>query len=286
MSMTVLRQNDGAETWKVGSGGVLTGASTAEIDYLVIEPTTKKAALEAVASAAPSSCGGLPLAEIRFGGYVGDGNISATAMYASSSSDGDSDYDEEMPTMSFDCGGGTKHLTYCGGSQSRRYGTLDAGNAIGWNGKSGDACEIAGVDVPTAQFRLTYTRVMTRAAAQDVNFMRACGSFVGKVNDAAFKGWAAGEVMFLGASFSAPLKGRQKVVVTYNFSVQPNETNVTIAGHSVGDVDGYDYVWTIPRTTVPTSGGAVSGHPKLEVDGVFVAPVCDRVSFSSLGLGN
>ena len=284
MSMTVLRQNDGAETWKVGSGGLLTKASTAEINYLITEPTTKDAAMSAVASAAPASFGALPLSEIRFDGYVGEGNIKAVAVYASSSSDSGDGYDEETPTMSFDCGGGMKHVTYCTGSQSRRYGTVDAGNAIGWNKRSGDACEIAGVDIPAPQFRLSFTRVMPRSSALSVDFMRSTGLMVGKVNDATFKGWSAGEVMFLGASYSAPLKGKEKIVVTYNFSIQPNETNVTIAGHDIGDVDGFDYIWTIPKTEVRTSGGQVIGHPKLDIEAAFVAPVCTRANFSSFGL--
>ena len=281
MSMTVLRQNDGAETWKVGSGGVLTGASTAEIDYLVIEPTTKKAALEAVASATPSSCGGLPLAEIRFGGYVGAGNISATAMYASSSSDGDSDYDEETPTMSFDCGGGTKHVTHCI-SQTIAYpssGGKNPGNMVGWNGNGGDACQIDGVDIPTAQLRETYTRVMNRSALTN-SYKRTVAALVGKVNADSFKGWSAGEVMFLGMSYSAPTKGKEKVVVTYNFSIQPNETNVTVAGHEIGNVAGYDYVWTIAKTDVNSS----TNVPEAKVAGVYVAQVCERASFGGLGL--
>ena len=286
MSMTVMRQADGAETWKVGSGGELTKASTAEINYLVTGVTTKSAALSAVAAGAPSSYGGLPLSEVRFNGYSGEDTLEAVAVYASSSNSGDDGgYDEETPTMSFDCGGGTKHVTYCGGSQSRRFGTLDAGNAIGWNGKVGDACEIAGVDVPTAQFRLSFTRVMPRASALSVDFMRSTGLMVGKVNDSTFKGWSAGEVMFLGASYTAPLKGRQKVIVTYNFAIQPNETNVMVAGHDIGDVDGYDYVWTIPKTEVPPASGGVTA-PKLDIEAAYSAPVCSRVSFSSLGLGS
>lgn len=287
--MQVKRLNDGAETWTVSiaSGGIVTAGSrtTDEINYLVLNPPSKESAMSAVIASAPSAHGGLPLKEVRFGGYVGDGNIEATAVYGSETEDGDSGYDEETPTMSFDCGGGTKHLVYCGGSQRTAYRSSDCkdpGNAIGWNGKSGDACEIAGVDIPTAQFRLTYTKVMTRAAAQDVSFMRACGSLVGKVNDATFKGWNAGEVMFLGASFSAPTKGREKVVVTFNFSVQPNESNVSVAGHSVGNVDGYDYIWTIPKTKTVSSGGVVT--PQLDVEGVFVAQVCERASFGALGL--
>lgn len=281
MSMTVLRQDDGAETWKVGSGGAITSATTAEINYLVLNPTAKADAIAEIVSSAPSSFGNLPLAEVRFGGYTKGGDIEATAVYASSSTDGDDGYDETTPTMSFDCGGGTKHVTHCI-SQTIAYppsGGKNPGNMVGWNGNGGDACQIDGVDIPTAQLRETYTRVMNRSALTN-SYKRTVAALVGKVNADSFKGWSAGEVMFLGMSYSAPTKGKEKVVVTYNFSIQPNETNVTVAGHEIGNVAGYDYVWTIAKTDVNSSTNA----PEAKVEGVYVAQVCERASFGGLGL--
>ena len=161
-------------------------------------------------------------------------------------------------------------------SQRKAYGDKDAGGAIGWNGKSGDDCEIAGVDVPTAQLRETYTKQM-KISKLTTAFKRKVAALVGKVNSGSFKGWSAGEVMFLGMSYATPSKKAKKVTVTFNFAIQPNETGVKIAGKSVSK-KGFEYVWAISKTV------ASSGTPKLEVEGIYVDQVCEYASFSGLGL--
>ena len=163
------------------------------------------------------------------------------------------------------------------------YGDKDAGGAIGWNGKSGDDCEIAGVDIPTAQLRETYTKQM-RISRLTTSYKRSVASLVGKVNSGSFKGWSAGEVMFLGMSYSTPAKKASKVTVTFNFAIQPNESaiqpnesNVKIGGHSVSK-KGFEYAWAISKSV------AAGGGPKIEVEGIYVDQVCEYASFSALGL--
>ena len=193
MAMAVRRLNDGSETWETGEI-----CTAAEINYLVTSPDNKAAAIQAVLDAAPDTYGGLPKKHARFTGYTGDGCIELAVVYEKPDAGDDDGYDEETPTMSFDCGGGTKHVVHSL-NQTRQYGNKDAGGLIGWNGKSGDACQIAGVDVPTAQLRETYTRVVQRTSLT-TNYKRSVAGLVGKVNSSSFKGWDAGEVMFLGMS--------------------------------------------------------------------------------------
>ncbi|MPM64769.1 hypothetical protein SDC9_111658 [bioreactor metagenome] len=160
--------------------------------------------------------------------------------------------------------------------QTKAFGTKDAGGAIGWNGKSGSEMEITGVDIPTAQLRETYTRVM-RLSRITTGFKRNVAGLVGKVNSGSFKGWSAGEVMFLGMSYSSPAKSSTKVTVTFNFSVQPNESDAKVGGKSVSK-KGFEYVWALSKTS------AESGVPKAEVEAIYVEQVCEYASFSALGL--
>ena len=109
MAMQIKRTTGGSETWNKWGR-----CTAAEIKYLVLFPTSKRNAILGVINVAPTAYGEdneLPLKEFRFDGYVGEGDIEITAVYASEdSSGGDDSGDEEVATMSFDCGSGTKHV--------------------------------------------------------------------------------------------------------------------------------------------------------------------------------
>ena len=250
-----------------------------EVQYLVFGVSSEEDALSAVHDKAPAESKGLPLDSIEIDTRETNDTFRVNAIYREEDTTVDdssgNDDDDETPTESFDCGGGTKHLLYSFG-QRKVYGDKDAGGAIGWNGKSGDDCEIVGVDVPTAQLRETYTKPM-RVSKLTTAFKRKVAALVGKVNSGSFKGWNAGEVLFLGMSYSTPAKKAKKVTVTFNFAIQPNESGVKIAGRSVTK-KGFEYVWAISKTV------ASSGTPKLEVEGIYVDQVCEYASFSGLGL--
>lgn len=249
-----------------------------EVQYLVFGVSSEEDALSAVHDKAPAESKGLPLDSIEIDTRETNDTFRVNAIYREEDTtvdDTSGNDDDETPTESFDCGGGTKHLLYSFG-QRKVYGDKDAGGAIGWNGKSGDDCEIAGVDVPTAQLRETYTKPM-RVSKLTTAFKRKVAALVGKVNSGSFKGWNAGEVLFLGMSYSTPAKKAKKVTVTFNFAIQPNESGVKIAGRSVTK-KGFEYVWAISKTV------ASSGTPKLEVEGIYVDQVCEYASFSGLGL--
>lgn len=252
--------------------------TSVEVQYLVFEVASEEAALSAVYSNVAKTSNGLPLYSLEIDSRKTNNTFQVNVLYKeeettdTGSSDDD---DKEEPTESFDCGGGIKHMLYSL-SQKKAYGDKDAGGAIGWNGKTGDDCEIAGVDVPTAQLRETYTKQM-RISSLNTSFKRKVAALVGKVNSGSFKGWSAGEAMFLGMSYSTPAKKAKKVTVSFNFAIQPNETGVKIGSRSVSK-KGFEYVWAISKTV------AGSGTPKLEVEGIYVDQVCEYASFSGLGI--
>ena len=130
-----------------------------EIRYIVFEAADEDTALTAVLGVAAKELNDLPLDSIEIDERCGDQTFKINALYKtediSSSGGGDDEDDDEDPTISFDCGGGSKHLLYSL-AQKKVFGDKDPGGAIGWNGKTGDDCEITGVDIPTAQLRETY----------------------------------------------------------------------------------------------------------------------------------
>lgn len=258
-----------------------------EATYIADGTESDETALGAVRNAVPSEWNGLPLDELEISSREAQHVFLVTVTWkkeeSSSSSLRNDDDDEEEDdddepderTVSFDCGGGTMHLTHSY-SQRIAYGTRSAGGAIGWNGKTGSEMSITGVDVPTAQLRETYTRRM-RLSKITTSFKRKVARLVGKVNSGDFKGWNRGEVMFLGMSYSCPAKKSTKVIVSFNFAVQPNET-VQIAGHDISK-KGFEYAWALSRTVTGPDGA-----PAAVVEAVYADQVCHYDSFSVLGL--
>ncbi len=271
--MARVEQSYSAHTKAMNAKGVFTSV---EIPYVVFEVADEDAALSAVLAETPRTYGALPLESVGINSRENDSTYKVNAIYKkeTSSSDDDDDDDPET-TVSFDCGGGSKHMTHSL-RQTRAFGTKDAGGAIGWNGKSGSEMEITGIDIPTAQLRETYTRVM-KLSRISTSFKRNVAALVGKVNSGGFKGWAAGEVMFLGMSYSCPDKRSTKVSVAFNFAIQPNESGARVGGQSVSK-KGFEYVWALSKTS------AENGAPKAEVEAIYVDQVCEYASFGALGL--
>ena len=272
-----LIKSHGSETWD-STGKV----SQTELKYFVIGDAPKKEVMLAVWNDAPSELDGLRKESIRFEGYDNDRNAEFTVAYKKSSSGSTPDTDEdEEPTVSFNCGGGTRHVTTAIKQMmacKSNAPTIDIGNGINWNGQYGDNSEFAGVDVPSADLQETYTKVM-KISSLTTAFRRKVAGLVGCVNVNTFKGWEPGEVMFLGCSFSGVDRARERVSVSFNFSIKPNEKNVKLEDIPLGNVAGWDYVWTLkPKTT--WSNNSV----KTELQYAFVAQVAPRKNFSALGL--
>ena len=271
--MAKVEQSFDAHTNSINRYGKYTSV---EIPYIVFEVSSEEEALTAALAEAPQEYQGLPLDSLEIDTRENDTTFKINATYkAETQSSENDDDDDDSSTVSFDCGGGSKHLTHSL-KQTKSFGTKDAGGAIGWNGKSGSEMEIAGVDVPTAQLRETYTRTM-KLSRISTSFKRNVAALVGKVNSGSFKGWSAGEVMFLGMSYSCPAKSSTKVTVTFNFAIQPNESGTNVGGKSVSK-KGFEYVWALSKTS------AESGVSKAEVEAIYVDQVCEYASFSALGL--
>ena len=290
----VERLVDGNETWQRYWASTPAPAHwvkvcvSAEIKYLVRKHTTKQAAIAAVLDVAPATYGAngeIQFKEVRFSGY-NQGDVEVTAYYGSDNSLYADDTTEGEATMSFDCGGGTKHVTHAikqwriinGNTPSES--DDDANGGIGWNGKTGSEAEFAGVDVPTADMQETYTKLIP-VSKLTATYKKAVANLTGKVNNASFKGYDAKEVMFLGMSYTAPVKGQKKVLATYNFRISMKETSIKISGQTYTvNKQGWQYVWA--RSQI--ANDPTTGKPKAQVDGVYISEVCETADFSVLGL--
>ena len=251
--------------------------TSVEVPYIVFDAADEDAALTAVLNTAPKTLHDLPLDAIEIDSREGDTTFKVNATYkaeTSTDSYGDEEEDEES-TISFDCGAGTKHVSFAI-DQRIAYGTIAAGGAIGWNGKHGTEMEIAGVDVPTAELRETHTKTM-RVTKLTNDFIRKVAGFVGKVNSKTFNGWHPGEAMFLGMSYSRA-KSAKHVSVTFHFSIQLNETNAKLCGHSLGSKKGFEYISAIPKTSVNDD------VPSVDIEAAHISQVVHYGDFGELGV--
>lgn len=291
--MEIRRTTEGSETWNSDCE-----VTSAEIKYLVIDPTSKKDAMQACFDDAPghidsSDDSSLEKSGVRFDSISGDGCYEISVLYEEESASGDYSYrgardTDYISSCNFDCGGGTRHITHSE-EQETIDGDIDPGGVIGWNGKYGSESQIAGVDIPAAQMRESYTRILP-ASKLTIAFKRKVAGMVGKVNSTVFKGWEAGEVMFLGCTYNIEFKKNKKersddktdlVSVTYNFAIHANEDSFTLNYKTyTRKKKGFEYVWAISETVVNENN-----PPSLEVKGIFIDKICEEADFNELGLG-
>lgn len=146
---------------------------------------------------------------------------------------GESEYD-------FDTGGGVMHVT-----QAKAHivsyappGEVpgDHGGAIGVTGDGVD-----GVDIVIPSYRWSERHAIASGGVTNA-YKYKLFSLTGKTNDAPFRGFATGEVLFLGASGSQ--RGDGDWEITINFAAQKNQNGLSVGAISgIIDVQGWEYMW-------------------------------------------
>lgn len=240
-------------------------------------------ALEAVREAAPGVLKNLKLDSLEIESRIRADAFRIVARYvrrSSSSSSGASD----KPLLSFQCGGGSARMTVAK-SQRKIIGddAIDPGLYIGWNGKSNENSNVEGTDVATAQTSESYTKKMPVATVTGDDFRRTIAALTSHVNDAPFKGWQRGEVLFLDCSFTES-DTEDEIAVTFHFSVKPNEeinlSELDPDSSGTAEKEGHEYLWTITKTVASEDGKA----PRVKVKGAWISQVYAYGDFSKLGI--
>lgn len=225
--------------------------------------------------------------------YLGDEAWQLTVSYVSRGADDDQKPDPLRRSRSFDTSGGTTHITQQpeieAGTSIRSYGVEKKypSNAPGQDGAIGvDGDSVNGVDIviPALQWTETYDVPTTYVTTQ---YIKNVSALTGTVNNAAFRGFAAGEVLFLGCSGSQDWdseKGNSPWSLSYKFTAQANADGVTIPTLRVGSISGieklgHEYMWVRYEDSV--SGTTLLKKPKH----VYVNQVYATTNFALLGIG-
>ena len=179
-------------------------------------------------------------------------------------------------TFSFDTGGGTQHikqaLATVGSYAPSGQVPPDFRGAIGVTRSSVEGVDI---QVPVYQFAETHYLPVEIVTPQ---YKALLFALTGSVCSAPFKGFQAGEVLFLGASGS--LRGQADWEIGYKFAASPNVSNLTV-GDITGIVKrGWDFLWVLYEEAEDESAKALVKRPRA----VYVEQVYPLQDLNGLGI--
>jgi len=215
--------------------------------------------------------------------FLGDNAWQVTINY---SKDGAEDGTEPLKrARSFDTTGGTQHITQACSVGSG--GTLDfekrfPSSATNMSGAIGvDSNGVNGVDVvvPQLQWQETYDVPNTYVTS---GWIRGVAGVTGTTNNASFRGFDAGEVLFMGCSGSQEWddqKGKGPWSLSFRFVASKNVTGQTIGSISGIEKKGHEYLWVRYEDSVTSN--TLLKQPKA----VYVSKVYKDSDFSLLGIG-
>ena len=258
-----------AEKWD-SRDTTLAESSNVELRYLVSDTDSDAEVAAAVFAQSPASWNSLPRESITFS-RIGQREWEATVRYATQP------VTDSEPSFTFETGGGTAHITQAIGTTGvfvpPGFVPPDFRNAIGVSRDSVDGVDIV---VPTYKWTETF-----RIPASVVTgpYKATLFQLTGRVNNFAFRGFQAEEVLFEGARGSR--RGMGDWEITFAFAASPNVTDLTIGNISGISKKGWDYLWCRYADFEDTDAKMLVKRP--------IAVVVNRVypsgSFSLLGIG-
>jgi len=189
-------------------------------------------------------------------------------------------------SIAYQTGGGSQHISYSKQvvSSHARPGEVapNCKNAIGQRPDG----TVEGIDIVVPQFRWTETYTINPGMLT-WDYANTCAGVTGKVNNAVFRGFAAGEVMLHGVNASARLTGTQsqpelRAEISYEFAMSPN-----VANQAIGDIvgiakKGWEYIDVRFEETDDAAANATVSIPKY----VYVHRVYETANFGALLIGN
>jgi hypothetical protein len=206
--------------------------------------------------------------------FLGDNAWQLTINYAK---DGAEDGDAPLKrSRSFDTTGGTQHLTQAYAEARFGTGAPDQRRAIGV-----DSNGVNGVDIVVPQLQWQESYDVPNSYVTD-GYIRGVSGITGTTNNAAFRGFEAGEVLFVGCSGSQEWddqKGRGPWSLSFRFVASKNVTGETIGDISGVAKKGHEYLWVRYEDAVDSN--VLLKKPKA----VYVNKVYRESSFSALGIG-
>ena len=260
-----------AEKWDSREGTQGEGAST-DLLYIIRGTDDDAEAKSALVAESPAFYGGL-IRQSTHIARIGEDVWEGTVRYGTTSPP-----ETGQSSFSFDTGGGSQHITQ-GRGNSARYAApgKTAPNFGGAIGVTQDNVEGVDIYVPVYNFSETHQIApanVTGAYKSTLFFLTAT------VNSDGFKGFAPGEVLFLGASGTQ--RGQEDWEITFKFAASPNATGLVIGGITGINKKGWEYLWVRYADSEDTAAKVLVKKPI----SVHVEQVYPLAAFTALGIGS
>ena len=262
MPVTILERYDSRETNE--------DADNPSVDLLyVVQGSENDTDVRTIVEAtAPATFQGLKFQSYHLN-HVGNGVWEVAARYGKT--------DPVQSTFSFETGGGSQHITQSLATIARYapagFTPPDFQGAIGVDGDS-----VAGVDIQVPIYSFTETHHISDALVTGA-YKLTLFQLTGRVNNAGFKGFAKGEVLFLGASGSK--SGVDDWEITFRFSASPNVTGLSIGSITGIAKEGWQYLWIRFDEDEDSIAKTLIKRPS----SVHIEQVYRYGDFSGLGIG-
>jgi hypothetical protein len=261
---------------------------TSEIGYIVTGTTDEYAAYAAIQAAAPAGAGALVRDTIKLKHLEAE-HWEATVSYVTPEKQ-KKDPDVGEIEWDFDTTGGTQNLTVSLKTEDPpihdpNWNVMPFQGAIGVSKKK-TGWDVKGVDIVVPKLELTATTSFAPGTVT-LEWIKALAEMTGKTNEAPWKGFEKGELLFMGARIKA--KYREKTTITYTFSASENITaddNITFggipgaAGWGPLVKSGHQHSWVY--FIQEEDNNQVLMKPKQ----VNVETIYREADFNELGLGN
>lgn len=174
-------------------------------------------------------------------------------------------------TFDFDTTGGTFKRLEAFSQTAHGANAPDHGEAINVTDEG-----VEGVDVVIPQLNFS-VRQKIPGSTITLSWINTLLALTGKTNNATFLGFAAGELLFLGASGSQNLDANPDI--TFSFAASPNLSGLSFGSISGVDKKGHEYLWVDYYPNVDANDNLTR-----EPLGVYVAKVYESADFSALGI--
>ncbi len=207
---------------------------------------------------------------------LGCDNWNGVATYSRVSNDNSRDQTIGESYFNFEVSGQNQHITHSL-STTQTLGTAPGqGGAIRVSG-SGAAKKIDGTDIlfPTASFSETHHIADSSVTTA---YKKLVLNMATKTNDAIFRDFAVGEVLFLGANGTQ--RGSGDWEITYKFGIRQNDATFSVTDIA-GDVPkkGWEFAWVISRKETSAGVGVI-----MKPTGAYIEQIYEAGDFTTLGI--
>ena len=179
----------------------------------------------------------------------------------------------------FEIGTGSQHITQSIAT-AHRYAP-EGETAPDFKGAIGVTPDgIDGVDVDVPVFRWSETHYFDASIVTEAYKHTLYGIAAAPINAAPFRGKAAGEVRFLGASGGQ--SGDEEYEIAYHFAASPNLTELVVGNITGISKGGWEYLWVLYEEQEDAAAKRLVKRPAA----VYVEQVYRSSDYSLLGIGS